>query len=78
MSDVAAMIASLLDSCWAEFISNTELAQYQSADKYTADENSLFALVTRLRRHLTSRDFLDKLKADYADFKSQRSSARLF
>jgi len=26
MSDVAAIIASLLDSCWAEFISNTELA----------------------------------------------------
>jgi hypothetical protein len=26
---------------------------------------------------VTSRDFLDKLKADYADFKSQPSSARL-
>jgi hypothetical protein len=35
---VAAMIASLLDSCWPEFISNTELAQYQSTDKYTAAE----------------------------------------
>jgi hypothetical protein len=31
MSDVAAMIALLLDSCWAEFISNTESAQYRAA-----------------------------------------------